>query len=192
MVTYFDEESTGQGADVAVTPGSEAATTVPRLRAKWLVVGVLAVVLVAGSLAGVAVAHRTRDVASADPATSSVAALQHWWAGAEKDFTDMRSASRDVDQAFSRFRPGALTAACQHVHDAAAVMMESGLPSPNRKLTAELDGAIKDFNFASHLCLAGVAGSPADYDGEFLSVMAQANKHMQAAQDIIDQILIDA
>jgi hypothetical protein len=34
-----------------------------------------------------------------------------------------------------------------------------------------------------------VAGSPAHYDDEFLSLMAQANKHMRAAQDIIDQTL---
>ena len=60
----------------------------------------------------------------------------------------MRNASDDVDQAFSRFRPGALAAACQHVHDAAEVEMQSHLPSPNRKLTAELNAAIKDFHFA--------------------------------------------
>jgi len=67
--------------------------------------------------------------------------------------------------------------------------MQSHLPSPDQKLTAELNAAIKDFHFAGHLCLAAVAGSPADYDGEFLSLMAQGNKHMRAAHDIIDQRL---
>jgi hypothetical protein len=104
----------------------------------------------------------------------------------------MRNASADVDQAFSRFKPGALAAACQRVQDAATVKMRSHLPSPDRKLTAELNAAIKNFHFAAHLCLGAVAGSPANYDGEFLSLMAQADKHMRAAQDIIDQMLINA
>ena len=42
---------------------------------------------------------------------------------------------------------------------------------------------------SAHLCLAAVSGSPANYDGEFLSLMAEANKHMRAAQAIIDQML---
>jgi hypothetical protein len=195
MVTYADKnanpsdrESTGQGG-VPIAPGSEPSITGSRRRAKWFIGGVLAIALFACGAAGIAVANHTRHIGSAGSATSSVKALQRWWAGAETDFTDMRNASEDVDQAFSR--PGALAAACQHVHDAAEVKMQSRLPSPNRKLTAELDGAIKNFGFAAHLCLTGVAGSPGNYDGEFLSVMAQGNKHMRTAQDIIDQILIN-
>jgi hypothetical protein len=42
---------------------------------------------------------------------------------------------------------------------------------------------------STHLCLAAVSGSPANYDGEFLSFMAEANKRLRAAQDIIDQML---
>jgi hypothetical protein len=195
MLTYAyeypnppDRESTGQGG-VPIAPGPEPSITGSRRRAKWFIGGALAIALFAGGAAGIAVANHTRHIGSAGPATSSVTALQHWWVGAEKDFTDMRNASDDVDQAFSRFRPGALAAACQHVHDAAEIKMQSHLPSPNRKLTAELNAAIKDFRFAAHLCLAAVAGSPGNYDGEFLSLMAQANKHMRAAQDIVDQTL---
>jgi hypothetical protein len=168
--------------------GPEMSTTGLRRRAKWFIGGALIVALLLGGSAGITVADHTRQVGYAGSATSRVAALQQWWAGAEQDFADMRNASDDVDQAFSRFRPGALATACQHVHDAAEVKMQSHLPSPDRKLTAELNAAIRDFNFASHLCLTAVAGSPANYDDEFLSLMAQANKHMRAAQDIIDQM----
>jgi hypothetical protein len=169
-------------------PGPEMSTTGSRRRAKWFIGGALIVALLVGGSAGITIADHTRQVGSANPATSKVAALQQWWAGAEQDFADMRNASDDIDQALSRFRPGALATACQHVHDAAEVKMRSHLPSPDRKLTAELNAAIRDFNFASHLCLTAVAGSPANYDDEFLSLMAQANKHMRAAQDIIDQM----
>lgn len=180
-----DRESARQGG-VPIAPGSP---TGPRRRAKWFIGGPLVLALFAGGMAGIAVANHRRPIDSARPATSSATALHQWWAGADNAFTDMRDASDDVDQALSHFRPGALAAACQHMNDAAEVKMQSHLPSPDRKLTAELNAAIKDFHFAAHLCLAAVAGSPANYDGEFLSLMAQGNKHMQAAQGIIDQRL---
>lgn len=135
----------------ASRPGSEPSATGPRRRAKRFIGGALAIVLFAGGAAGIAVANHRRQSDSGRTATSSVTALQQWWAGAEKDFTDMRNASEDVDQAFSRFKPGALAAACQHVHDAAEVRMQSHVPSPDRKLTAELNAAIEDFRFAAHL-----------------------------------------
>lgn len=192
METYADGYSNppdreSNEAVVPIAPEREMSTTGSRRQAKWFIGGALIIVLFAGGSEGAAVANHMRQIGSAGSTTSRVTALQQWWAGAEQDFTDMRNASDDVDQAFSRFRPGALATACQHVHDAAEVNMQSHLPSPNRKLTAELRAAIEGFNFASHLCLAAVAGSPAQYDDEFLSLMAQANKHMRAAQDIIDQ-----
>jgi hypothetical protein len=182
-----DRKSTGQ-VGVPVAPGGEPSITRSRRRANWFI-GALAIALFAGGAAGIAVANHPRSIESARPATSSATALHQWWAGADKAFTDMRDASDDVDQALSHFRPGALAAACQHMNDAAEVKMQSHLPSPDQKLTAELNAAIKDFHFAAHLCLAAVAGSPANYDGEFLSLMAQGNKHMQTAQGIIDQRL---
>jgi hypothetical protein len=183
-----DGKSTGQ-AGVPLVPGSEPSTTEPRRRAKWFIGAALAIALFTGGAAGIAVANHPRQIGSAGPGTPSVTALQQWWASAEKDFTDMRDASDDVDQAFSHFRPGALAAACQHVNDAAEIEMQSRLPSPDRKLTAALNAAIENFHFAAHLCLAAVAGSPANYDGEFLSLMAEGNKHMREAQDIIDRML---
>jgi hypothetical protein len=183
-----DGKSPGQ-AGVPLAPGSDPSTTRPRRRAKWFIGGALVLALFTAGAAGIAVANHLRQVGSARPATSSATALQQWWAGAGKDFTDMGDASDDVDQALGHFRPGALAASCQHMNDAAAVKMRSHLPSPDQKLTAELNAAIKNFHFAAHLCLTAVAGSPANYDGEFLSLMAQANKHMQAAQRIIDQRL---
>ena len=185
-----DRESTGQdGAPMA--PGSEPSASGPRRRTKWLIGGALAIALFAGGTASVAVANYMRQNDSGHTATSSVTALQQWWAGAENDFIDKRNASDDVDKAFSGFRPGALAAACQHVDGATGAKLQDHLPSPDRKLTAELHAAIKDFRFAAHLCLTGVAGSLRNYDDEFLSLMAQANTHMRAAEDIIDKMLIN-
>jgi len=201
MTTYayeypspLDRESSGQGGiPMAVRPelsGPDSpATAGLRRSAKWFVGGALAILLVVGPAAGVTVMNHAQQNRSSEPATSSVTALQQWWTGALKDFTDMRNASEDVDHAFTRFGTGNLLAACQHIHDAAEVKMQSHLPSPNPALTAELHAAIEDFHSASHLCLATAAGSPTNYDGEFLSFMAQANRHMRAAQDMINKVL---
>lgn len=176
---------------VPIASGPEPPITESGRRVKWFIGGAVTALLFAGIGAGVAVMNHTQHTVSSAPTTHSTTALQRWWAGAEKDFTDMQNASHDVDDAFSHFKPGALGAACQRVHDAAEVRMQSHLPSPNPELTAELHAAVEDFHSAAHLCLAVVAGSQAEYDGEFLSGMAQANKHMRAAQDIINRTLAD-
>jgi hypothetical protein len=195
MVNYTYEypcppEPSGGGGN-PFEPGTEPQIVESRRRAKWFVGGAITALLFAGIGAGVAVMNHSQHTVSSAPATHNSTALQQWWAGAEKDFTVMQNASHEVDEAFSHFKPGALATACQHVHDAAEVGMQSRLPSPNPELTAELHAAVEDFHSAAHLCLAVVAGSRTDYDGEFLSGMAQANKHMRAAQDIINRLLAD-
>jgi len=185
-----DQEPFGQSG-VPIPPGPEPPIAESRRRAKWFIGGAVAALLFAGTAAGVAVMNLTHHTVSSVPTTPGNAAIQQWWAGAEKDFTDMQNASQEVDQAFSHFKPGALAAACQHVHDAAEVGMESRLPSPNPELTAELHAAVEDFHSAAHVCLAVVAGSQADSDGTFFSSMAEGNKHMRAAQSIINRLLAD-
>jgi hypothetical protein len=185
-----DREPFGESG-IPIPPGPEPPIVESRRRAKWFISGAAAALLFAGTAAGVAVMNHTHHAVSSAPTTHSTTALQQWWAGAEKDFTDVQNASRDVDQAFSHYKPGALAAACQHVHDAAEVGMESHLPSPNPELTAELHAAVEDFHSAAHVCLAVVAGSQTDSDGAFFSSMAQGNKHMRAAQAIINRLLAD-
>ncbi len=172
-------------------PTPEPPRTGSKRLTKWLVGIAVAVVVFAGAVAGITVMNHTRQTASPTPKTPKDTALQQWWVGAEQDFTDLQHASDEVAQASSHFKPGALAAACQDVHDAAEVKMQSHLPSPNPELTAELHAAVEDFHSAAHLCLAVAAGSLANYDGEFMASMAQANKHMRSAQDIINKMLAD-
>jgi hypothetical protein len=143
----------------------------------------------AGATAGIVATSHTHHTDSSSPTTSSTTVLQQWWAAARPDFIEMQNASEDVDRAFSHFKPGALGAACQHVHDVAEVWMQSHLPSPNPELTAELHAAVEDFHSAAHMCLAVAAGSTVNYDAEFFSSMKQAKMHMRAALKIINQLL---
>lgn len=134
--------------------------------------------------------HHTGSSAPTTSTTSDITALQQWWSSARDDFIDVKDASQQTQLAIDVIKPGALAAACQHVHDAAEVRLKSHLPTPNTELTAELQAAIEDFHSAAHMCLAVVQGSQVNYDSEFLSSMAEANRHMTAAQEIIDKALI--
>lgn len=173
-----------------VTPDVPAPASKRWTRRCLAAAAVIAVLSFAGGAAGMVVIRGERHVTSSAPTTSSTTALQRWWSSARDDFTDLKDASDEAQLAIDVIRPGALSAACQHVHDAAEVRLQSHLPSPNTELTAELNAAIEDFHAAAHMCLAVVAGSSSNYDSEFLSSMTQANRHMSAAQDIINRMLV--
>lgn len=164
----------------------------PRSRRSVVVLTAVCTALVMCCVAaGFIVMSRTEHHAASHPTPSETSALQQWWAGAQVDYAKLRTASDEVDKAFSTFKPGALEQSCQRVHDAAEVAMLAHLPSPDAELTAELRAAIEDFHYASHLCLAVARGSPTNYDGEFFSSMSEGNKHMRAAQDLINKLLAD-
>ncbi|MCV7231129.1 hypothetical protein [Mycobacterium branderi] len=174
-----------------VTSAVPPPRTASRRRTKWLIAaaGITAVLWVAGGAAGIVMTKSAEHARAPQPTMSSTAAMQQWWSAAQDDFTETQRAAGDVQAAMNVFRPGALAAACQRVHDSAEVGLKSHLPSPDAELTAELHAAIEDYHSAAHLCLAVVAGSPVNYDGEFLSSMAQADKHLRAARNIIKRIL---
>ena len=158
-------------------------------RAKWFIGAAVALLVVAGAVAGPAATNQGRQANLARPTTASPTALQRWWAGAQDDFTATQNASGEVDQVYLQFSPRTLLGACQHVHDAAEVRLQSHLPSPNPELTAELHAAIKDFHSVTHMCRAATRASSVVDDGEFLSSLAEANSHMQAAQTLINTML---
>jgi hypothetical protein len=183
-------ESPGQ-LGVPIAQNFVSTRTRSRRRAKWVIGAAVALLLIAGAAGGLVATNRGPHINWSGPTTASATALQRWWAGAQDDFTDTQNASGEVDQVFLQFRPGPLLAACQHVHQAAEVRLQSHLPSPNPELTAELHAAIKDFHSVAHMCRTVAGGSSHFYDGEFLSSLAEANRHMQAAQDLINKMLID-
>ena len=66
------------------------------------------------------------------------------------------------------------------------------LPTPDPDLTGELTAATADAHAAAHMCLAVLAGSVNSYDGEFVADVDQANKHLTAAQELINKALTHA
>ncbi|CAN5885780.1 hypothetical protein BH10ACT9_BH10ACT9_28090 [soil metagenome] len=121
-----------------------------------------------------------------DEAMAKRVATEQWWLSARTDVEELQRALDDSQHAIRTWDSAAFNAACERMHDAAAVGVPSQLPAPDPTVTAELSAAAEDAHSASHMCLAAVARSSNDYDGEFTAATEQAGKHVKAAHDLID------
>lgn len=146
---------------------------------------VVAVVLVA---AGTAVLiTRNNEQTSAQDGQASAEAVAEWWTDSHEDVSNLRAALHDSEQALRLQDNDGLQLACQQLHDTAGVRVPAHLPTPDPELTSELQAAAQDAHDAAHMCLAAVAGSMNSYGGEFDADMDQADRHLAAAQEIIDR-----
>ena len=159
-------------------------------RTRWAIVGagVLAVLVIVGAAVTLA-ATRTEQTGSSTETTATAVRVQDWWADAQEDFTELQNALEDSQRAVDRFDVDGLEAACQRMHDAAAVDLPAHLPAPDPNLTSELTAATADAHTASHMCLSAVAGSENNYHGEFAADVEQAEKHLRKAQELINKAL---
>ncbi|OAN39957.1 hypothetical protein A4X20_16205 [Mycolicibacterium iranicum] len=117
------------------------------------------------------------------------AELTQWWATAYPEVTKLEEALDNSEHALERLDAPALAAACQRMHDSAAVDIAAHLPSPDRELTAELNAATEDAHDASHMCMAVIGGTTNQYDAEFVADIEQANRHLKAAVAIVNRYL---
>lgn len=186
-----DKVSMSSGMSSGMSSAKSSGTTA-WYRRKWFVatVGVTLFLLIAGGSAAV-IANRPQHVTSSVPTVGKWTVIAHWWSEAGEDFKATRDASDDVQHAIDYLDPFGLEAACQRLHDDAEVKLKAHSPTPEPDLTAELNAAIEDYHTASHMCLAVAAGSANSYVGEFKSYLDQGDIHMKAAQDIINQTLIE-
>ena len=160
-------------------------------RTKWAIVGasILAVLVISAAAVALTVSRGGEQAGSSEPTSDGAVAIQEWWSGAHEPFTELENALDDAQRALDRLDSTGFEAACQTMHDAGEVKLQAQLPTPNPDLTSELRAAIDDAHSAAHLCLSVVAGSMNNYDSEFIANVDQAERHMQAAQDLINESL---
>ncbi|MCV7204310.1 hypothetical protein H7J71_20070 [Mycolicibacterium peregrinum] len=156
-------------------------------RKGWLVAGAVAVLLAGIGVGASVFAGGAGDQPSPRRDQAAASAVAQWWAQSHDDVSGFRAALHDSQQAIALQDAGALLKACQQLHDTAGVRIPARLPSPDSELTSELQAAAQDAHEASHMCLAAAAGSMNSYRGEFAADIAQADKHLAAAQEIVDQ-----
>ncbi|KUI25782.1 hypothetical protein AU196_23660 [Mycobacterium sp. IS-1742] len=168
-------------------PRCGAPLTVPPERAhrrRGVAVAIVAAVVGVAALL-VVDASRTHDAV----VPSEQAAVREWWSAAQPAVTDLQESLYDAESSLRRMNASALAAACQRMHDSAAVGVPAEMPTPDRDLTAELSAATEDAHSAAHMCLAVVANSPHNYEGEFTANLDQAEKQMRAAMALVNRIL---
>jgi hypothetical protein len=73
---------------------------------------------------------------------------------------------------------------CQQAHDANDELQQH-MPSPDPELTAALQTAISDYDAGTHLCTAAVENDNLDYLDQGSHVLADANKDMNTAVEIL-------
>lgn len=159
-------------------------------RSKWAILGAAAVATVAVSSVIVSVVHHTDSPASvASPASAENVAVLDWWSQAREPFTGLQQSLADSQRALASVDRSAMQEACQQMHDTSAVELQQHLPAPTAQLTSEVTAAAQDAHAAAHMCMSVLAGTTNSYNGEFSSDLDQANKHLDAAQEIIHRAL---
>jgi hypothetical protein len=157
-----------------------------------LAAGVFAVLVAVGAVAGLVIGKGAEQTNSSMQARDGSAAIQEWWSGAYQHFTDLQTALDDSRRASKRLDEKALEAACQQIHDTAGVDLPAHLPTPDPQLSSELKAATDDAHAAAHMCLSVIAGSMNSYVAEFVTDVDQAERHLTAAQAIINNAITES
>lgn len=152
-------------------------------RGRSVAVGLCVAGVVAAAWGGYAVGRRTS--VSPTPPQSEDASVEQWWGDHHGAVDALRASIRDSQRALERQDAAALGPACLTMHDDAAITLKSALPAPDGELTAELEGAIEDAHDAAHMCLAAAAGSQNNYGGEFRSQMAESERQLKEATELM-------
>ena len=176
--------------DALIVPAKKRSLSDRKL---WVIIStsVVAAVVLASAL-GVIVTHRSEPETSLPPTSLASAAMQQWWSGAHEHVDELHDAIDDSRRALEGFDESAMKRSCPQMHDASTVKLQAHLPAPDPDLNAELEAAMNDVHAAAHVCLAALAGSQNNYAGEFVSNLEEAERHLEAAQDIVNKSLLTA
>ena len=176
------------------------------MRRGWLVCGVLVAATL--SAPGCA-AQRTAPSAtqmpapevSATTATATTApatppapvplaeALRQWEARAGDHFAASGKALQQVSEASAAGDEAALQSGCAQLHDTNTLGLQHDLPTPDPRLTDELQRMIDDINTATHACLRFTLAR-ADVDAaNYREYLARAVEHLHRAKEILDAAL---
>ena len=122
------------------------------------------------------------------PGDSRTAAVREWEQRARRYFTATADALDQVSRASNAEDEAGLRAGCVRLHDTNSIGLQSELPTPNPRLTAELQRMIDDMNTASHACLRfALARNPVDADN-YQVYLGRAVEHLQNAKAILNAL----
>jgi hypothetical protein len=160
-------------------------------RTKWAIVGasILAVLVISTAAVTFVVSGASEQAGSSAPTPTHTEAIREWWSGAP--ITELQKSLDESQRALARSDGPTLEDACQQMHDIADVELQAHMATSDTELTSELRAATADAHAAAHMCLAAVAGTMNSYGGEFTANVDHAKKHLIAAQELVNEALIE-
>ncbi len=178
------------GSPIEVTPDASDGVW---YRTKWAIAAAIVVAAIVLSSAAITlVVTDDQHAGPSAPESAGQAAVLDWWSASREPFVDLQRSLADAQQALADVDREAMDEACRQMHDSAAVDLRAHLPAPTPELTSELEAATEDAHAAAHMCMSVLARSTNSYDGEFPVDVEQAEKHLQAAQELVRQALAGA
>jgi hypothetical protein len=161
----------------------------------WLTLLIAAAVCAActaGPTAGVPQAGPKSDAVtssmavSPEPGDPSLATrIRDWKLRAGDHFSASADALEQVSQTSAAEDEAGLWSGCQRLHDANAIGLQDDLPTPDPRLTGELQKMIDDMNTATHACLRFVLGRKQGEADTYQEYLARAIEHLQRAKAIL-------
>lgn len=131
-------------------------------------------------------AESTSSAKPAPTTTSLADEMKGWEAVAGEHFTESSQALQQVSDASAAEDAQALGSGCKKLHDANVVGLQRDLPTPDPKLTAELQRMIDDVNIATHACIRFVLAREAVDVQTYQDYLARAVEHLHRAKAVLD------
>ena len=123
------------------------------------------------------------------PATSLATAMRQWEALAGEHFTQSGRALQQVSEASAAEDEPALQSGCRQLHDANTVGLQHDLPTPDPRLTDELQRMIDDINIATHACVRFVLARESVDATTYQDYLARAVEHLHRAKGFLNEDL---
>lgn len=165
---------------------------------RLLCVSLAAVTLVAPACSAHRAATPATPVAETPAATTTASssatsaplpldeAMRQWKTVAGAHFTESGKALQEVSEASAAGDEVALRDGCTQLHDANTIGLQRDLPTPDPRLTSELQRMIDDINTATHACLRFALAREEVDAQNYQEYLARAVEHLHRAKEILD------
>jgi len=133
-----------------------------------------------------AASNTSTTAASTGPDGPSLAAeIREWKLRAGDHFSASGDALEQVSRASAAEDEAGMWSGCQRLHDANSIGLQDDLPTPDPRLTDELQKMIDDMNIATHACLRFVLGRKPGEADVYQDYLARAIEHLQRAKVVL-------
>jgi hypothetical protein len=114
--------------------------------------------------------------------------IRDWKLRSGEHFSASADALEQVSRASDAEDEAGLWSGCQRLHDANSIGLQDDLPTPDARLTDELQKMVDDMNSATHACLRFVLGRNPKEADIYQDYLARAIEHLHRAKAILSAL----